>query len=89
MLMAITFSSASIKKGVALITELTADETIQGIDKCLRYLSLPPTRQDLIQGQWPEGRLKVGIKGGEGRAQAMARTLLVIGPLSAMWAWWA
>ena len=22
------------------------------------YLSLPPTRQDLTQGQWPEGRLK-------------------------------
>ena len=23
-----------------------------------RYLSLPPTRQDLTQGQWPQGRLK-------------------------------
>ena len=26
-----------------------------------RYLSLPPTRQDLTQGQWPEGRLKWGL----------------------------
>ena len=26
------------------------------------YLLLPPTRQDLTQGQWPEVRLKVGIE---------------------------
>ena len=25
---------------------------------CMRYLSLPPTRQDLTQGQKPEGQLK-------------------------------
>ena len=30
-----------------------------------RALFPPPTRQDLTQGQWPEGRLKVGIRGGE------------------------
>ena len=45
------------------------------------YLSLPPTRQDSIQGQWPEGRLKVGISGGECRARAEERALLVIDPL--------
>ena len=27
-----------------------------------RYLSLPPTWQDLTQGQWPEGRIIVGLK---------------------------
>ena len=37
------------------------------------YLSLPPTRQDLTQSQWPEGRIIVGIKGGGGRAWAEAR----------------
>ena len=31
----------------------------------------------------------VGIRGGEGRARAEARALLVISPLSAMWAWWS
>ena len=35
-----------------------------------------PTRQDLTQGQWPEGRFKVGIREAEGRARAEARTLL-------------
>ena len=40
-----------------------------------RYLSLPPTIQDLTQGQWPEGWLKVRIRGGEGLARAEARTL--------------
>ena len=30
------------------------------------YLSLPPTRQDLTHGQWPEGPLEVVIRGGEG-----------------------
>ena len=29
----------------------------------LRYLSLPPSRQDLTQGQWPEGWIIVGIRG--------------------------
>ena len=53
-----------------------------------RNICLPPTRQDLTQGQWPKGRLKVRIKGGEGRARIEARTLLVIDPLSAMWGWW-
>ena len=37
-----------------------------------RYLSLPPTRQDLTQGHWPEGRIK---RGGGGRARAEARAL--------------
>ena len=41
------------------------------------YLSLPPTRQDLTQGQKTEGRLKWGWKGGEGRERAETRTLLV------------
>ena len=49
------------------------------------YLSLPPTRQDLTQGQWLEGLLR----GGEGRVIAKARAMLVTGLLSAMWAWWA
>ena len=40
-----------------------------------KSLSLTPTRQDLTQCQWPEGRLKVGIRGGENRAQAEAQTL--------------
>ena len=39
------------------------------------YLSLPPTKQDLTQGQWLEGRLIVGIKGGAGRARAEALVL--------------
>ena len=43
----------------------------------MSYLSLPPTRQDLIQGQKPEGQLKWGQRGGEGRARAKTRTLLV------------
>ena len=40
------------------------------------YLSLPPTRQDLTQGRWPEGRFLWGFRGGEGWAQAEARALL-------------
>ena len=51
-------------------------------------MSLPPTRHDLTQGQKPEGRLKWGWRGGEGRERAETRTLLVIDPLSAMWIWW-
>ena len=41
-------------------------------------MSLPPTRQDLAQGQRPEGRIIVGVKegGGEGRIRADTRTLL-------------
>ena len=42
-----------------------------------RYLSLPPTRHDLTQGQKPEGQLKWGYRGGEGREGAETRTLLV------------
>ena len=53
------------------------------------YLSLPPTRQDLTQGQWPKGRLKVGIRERDSRAWAKGRALLVIYPLIAMWVWWA
>ena len=41
------------------------------------YLSLPPTRQDSIQGQWPEVRLQWGFRGGEGRARAKIRTMLI------------
>ena len=39
-------------------------------------ISLPLTRQDLTQSQWPEGRLKVGIRGGEDRTRAEVRNLL-------------
>ena len=50
------------------------------------YLSLPPTRRDLTQGQWPEGRLKEGIKDSEGRARAEAQTLLdFLGPSTYAW----
>ena len=57
-------------------------------------LSLPPTRQNLTQDQWPETRFIVGIKEGESRAQAEPRlelcwTMLFIGSIRAMWAWWA
>ena len=41
------------------------------------YLSLPPTRHDLTQGQKPEGRLKWGKRGGEGWERVETRTLLV------------
>ena len=41
-----------------------------------RYLSLPPTRQDLTQGQWPESRPIVEVREGRGRARAETRTLL-------------
>ena len=40
------------------------------------YLSLPPTRQDLTQSQWPKGRFKMGIRRGESRARVEAQTLL-------------
>ena len=42
-----------------------------------KYLSLSPTRQDSTQGQWPKGRLLWGFRGGESRARAEARTLLI------------
>ena len=40
----------------------------QGRIACYKrlYLFLPSARQDLTQGQWPEGRLKVGIVEGKG-----------------------
>ena len=65
--------------------------TILLLALCRRlYLSLPPTRPDLAQGQWPEGRLKEGIRGvGHEPMFEPSRTLLVIGSLSTMWAWWA
>ena len=44
--------------------------------KYSNYLSLPPTRHDLTQGQKPEGRLKWGKRGGEGRERAETQTLL-------------
>ena len=40
------------------------------------YLSLPLTRQDLRQGQRPEGRIIVGGRGGKGWARAEVRALL-------------
>ena len=41
------------------------------------YLLLLPTRQDLIQGQWPQGRLKVGIRGrGAGTSRGSSPALL-------------
>ena len=36
----------------------------------MKVLSQPPTRQDLIQGQWPKGQLKVRIRGGKSQARA-------------------
>ena len=42
----------------------------------------------LTQRQWPEGRQQWGFRGGDGREQAEARTLLVyaiIDPLTAIW----
>ena len=41
-----------------------------------RYLPLPPTKQDLTQGQWPESRYCGGLEEGEGRARAEAPALL-------------
>ena len=58
----------------------------------ISYLSLRPTRQDMTQGQWPEGRIKVGITEGKAGLKPRlkhSRTLLVIGSASAMRAWWA
>ena len=52
------------------------------------YLLLPPTRQDLTQGQKLEGQLKWVQRGGEGRERAKIWTLLVIDPLSAMRVYW-
>ena len=52
-----------------------------------RYLSLPPTRHDLTQGQKPEGQLKWGYRGGEvGNEPRLEPCLsvLLIGSLSAM-----
>ena len=43
----------------------------------MKYLSLPPTRQDLTHDQKPESRLKLRLRGGEGRERAETRTLLV------------
>ena len=42
-----------------------------------QYLSLPPNRQDLTQGQWPESRLYWGFRGGEDRRRAETRALQV------------
>ena len=36
-------------------------EASRGFSHTKLYLSLHLTRQDMTQGQWPEGRLKVGI----------------------------
>ena len=55
------------------------------------YLSLPPTRQDLTQGQKPEGRLKWGWGGGKVGNKSRLEpcwSVLLIGSLGAMWAWW-
>ena len=45
-------------------------------EKYDRWLSLPPTGQDLTQGKWPEGRIIVVAKGEGRRARAETRTLL-------------
>ena len=55
----------------------------------LLHMSLPPTRQNLTQGQWHKVRLIVEVKGRGGQAWVEARALLVIGSLSAMCARWA
>ena len=58
----------------------------------VRYLSLPPTRQDLILGQWHEGRFIVGIILDIGSLSTMwvcCWIKLVIISLNGMWAWWA
>ena len=57
------------------------------------YMSLPPIRQDLTQGQWPEGQLKVGIlgRGMLGTSPAglcWSSTYLVqCGPDEPSWSW--
>ena len=61
-------------------------------NECATYLPVPPTRQGLTQGQWPEGRLKWGL--GESKVGYEPRlepcwSMLLIDPRSAMWAWWA
>ena len=52
-------------------------ELLSTISVFLVYLSLPLTRQDLTQCQWPEGWFIVGVKGGGDWAQAEAWALLV------------
>ena len=39
------------------------DLALNNLKRLIWYLSLTPTRQDLTQSHWPEGQLKVGIKG--------------------------
>ena len=56
------------------------------------YLSLPPTRLDLTQGQKARWPIKVGIKG-EGKVGNKprlkpCRSVLLIDPLIAMWVQW-
>ena len=71
--------------GLESVLEITVEVQIPP----LVYLSLPPTRQDLTQGQWPEGRFIVGVKGGRSassRDSNTALTMLVTVSLSAMWA---
>ena len=60
------------------------------------YLSLPPTRRDLTQGQWPEGRLQWGLEEGKVRHESKLEpslTMLLIchlvrsGPDEPSWTW--
>ena len=41
------------------------------------YLPVPASRQGLTRGQWPEGRLKWGLRGWVGRERIETRNLLV------------
>ena len=54
----------SARHGVADTGEFRQREGVAATKKIrkrvLRYLSLPPTRHDLTQGQKPEGQLKWG-----------------------------
>ena len=63
------FSKKQYKQNKIYITTSTFYEIFQNITSVLLlsvkyssvYLSLPPTRQDLTEGQKPEGRLKWGL----------------------------
>ena len=53
-----------------------------------RYLSLPPTRQNLTQGCFYSGCLETG-RSDTTRGSSFARRMLIIGSPSAIWARWA
>ena len=71
--------NATAQNAIFLLKELR--------QKRARYLSLPPNRHDLTQGQKPEGRLKWGKRGGEVGNELRLEpclSVLLIGSLSAM-----